>query len=614
MHRRVIGTAGHVDHGKTALVLALTGMDCDTHPQEKQRGLTINPGFAYLDDGHGGFLSFVDLPGHSRFISNMISGSMAVDYTMLVIAADDGIMPQTIEHLQICSLLGIRHGLVVINKSDLSDEYGLDMLENRIRDFVKGTFLENSPVFRTSCRTGQGIGALKDYLLSAVEDDVPASDSHDGRLFRMNVDRAFSVKGLGAVLAGLARGASVGVGDSLFLYPGEKEVKIKSVRKHSSDVVQTEDMERFAFNVSGISNEELDDVTVLSSARLAPVMLLDVVMESFSKDRQARFPENVRTVEVHVGMYRVNASIRIINAGQQDSRIYAQLALDKAVYAFRSDKILVSHVSSKSILAGGTILDTEPLVHKKKSAALVEDFRIMASGSLSDYIMYKIRTSSGLLSLDRISTLTSVSVSKLREILSADGRFAIIQDVVILSAYIRQFRDFLVQKYREHMEGKPICGQILTVSQLLKAASDFRIKPVPEEDRILKRILKDSLSRQGLLKENSRGLCVMDGVEFELPGGQYVCLPENEEEEGILEFLSSAGRFVKVGKYYFQTAFYNDCRDSLVRYLSENSVGISLPEFKEMSGLSRKQALALLDFLEAEGLLVRSGDVRILHD
>ena len=245
----ILGTAGHIDHGKTSLVRALTGIDCDRLEEEKRRGITIELGFAWVPMPGGERLGIVDVPGHERFVKNMVAGAAGVDFVMLVIAADEGVMPQTREHLEICSLLGIRHGFVALTKVDMVDADWLELAQEDVRTFLQGTFLEGAPIFPVSSSTGQGIPALREHILACASSLPPR---HGSDIFRLPVDRVFTLKGHGTVITGTVISGAVSEGDELCFMPGALPTRARSLQRHGSSVEMVRAGERCAVNVQGL--------------------------------------------------------------------------------------------------------------------------------------------------------------------------------------------------------------------------------------------------------------------------------------------------------------------------------------------------------------------------
>jgi len=258
MREIILGTAGHVDHGKTSLIKALTGIETDRLKEEKKRGITIELGFAHLDLPCGHRLGIVDVPGHEKFIRNMVAGAAGMDLVAFIIAADEGIMPQTVEHFDICKLLGVKDGLIILTKKDMVDEEWLEMVAEEVRDFFKDSFLEEAPLISVSSTTGAGIEAVK----QALDDKVRALDfQEEFGPFRLAVDRVFSMKGFGTVITGTSLSGRISVGDELTFYPGELNARIRGIQVHGKEVELVEAGHRTAINLQGIEKEEINRAT-----------------------------------------------------------------------------------------------------------------------------------------------------------------------------------------------------------------------------------------------------------------------------------------------------------------------------------------------------------------
>ena len=279
MRHLIIGTAGHVDHGKTALIKALTNIDCDTHKEEKERGITINLGFSHLDLPGGDSVGIVDVPGHKDFIRTMVAGAYGIDIAMLVVAADSGIMPQTEEHLRILEMLGVRHGVVVLTKADLVDKETLELAELEITEYLEGTSLENAPVVSVSSVTGEGLNEL----VQTIEQIIPVvEEKESGNLFRMYIDRIFNVKGMGFVVTGSVLEGSVKTGQDLYLLPGKsKKVKVRNIERHGAAVDAVFHGDRAALNLAGLKFEDYTRGMVLCNKQLDDTRLIDATIKVF---------------------------------------------------------------------------------------------------------------------------------------------------------------------------------------------------------------------------------------------------------------------------------------------------------------------------------------------
>ena len=284
MKHVIIGMAGHVDHGKTELVKALTGVDTDRLAEEKKRGITIDLGFARLDFPDGSCASIVDVPGHERFIKNMLAGAGGVDLAMLVVAADEGFMPQTVEHLDILQLLGVKGGLIVLTKADLVDEDWLNMLEEDVKSRVKGTFLEDKPILRTSVRTGEGVEALREALHDLT---LHAEEKSARTPFRLPIDRVFSVDGFGTIVTGTLIDGHIAVGDEAQLMPLGNQCRVRNLQVHGRDVSAVYAGQRAAVNLAGIKKESISRGDVLCRTdSMQPSLMLDVKLQNLPDSKR----------------------------------------------------------------------------------------------------------------------------------------------------------------------------------------------------------------------------------------------------------------------------------------------------------------------------------------
>ena len=362
----VLGTAGHIDHGKTALVNALTGTDTDRLPEEKSRGITIDLGFAFLDlqDPAPIQLSMIDVPGHHAFIRNMLAGAGGIDCVMLVIAADEGVKPQTREHLAICALLGIRHGIVALTKQDAVASERLESAREEIRRFTEHTFLENAPVVAVSARTGRGIPALK-QALAQLASRVPARSA--GAILRLPLDRAFSMRGFGTVVTGTLQAGSLHVGDAVQLQPDGRSVRVRAIQVHGAAVSETHAPGRVALNLTGV---EVADVhrghTIVPPDNLSVINTIDVELSVLPGMPALR---HRTTLRLHAFTSETTARVLLYHSGENSAAPLARLRLSKPLLLTPGDRFVLRQASPAVTVGGGRVLDANPLPLLRKAAA-----------------------------------------------------------------------------------------------------------------------------------------------------------------------------------------------------------------------------------------------------
>lgn len=389
MKHLIIGTAGHVDHGKTALIKALTGIDCDTHKEEKERGITINLGFSHITLPDGQSFGIVDVPGHKDFIKTMVAGAYGIDIVLLVVAADSGIMPQTIEHLKIIEMLGVKNGIVVLNKMDLVDDEMLELAQLEIEEFLENTSLKGAPVIPVSALSGAGM----DRLIRAITDMIPlvqerAKKDH----FRMYIDRIFNVKGIGFVVTGSVLEGEIANGQEIYLLPGKnKKMKIRAIERHGESVGQVFCGDRAAMNLAGIKGEDFERGMVLSDKVIDETSMIDATFNLFEKESEIGLWSNVvfytGTFECAARMHLMDKDL--VKPGEQ---AIVQLHLSKPAILENKDKYIVRNSSNDTTLGGGTIIDVQPLHHKKRTPQLIENLRDLTEATLNtDKIFNQIK-------------------------------------------------------------------------------------------------------------------------------------------------------------------------------------------------------------------------------
>ena len=356
MRNVIVGTAGHIDHGKTCLIQALTGIDTDRLKEEKQRGITIELGFADLPNDRGLDIGIIDVPGHEKFIRHMLAGIGGIDLVLLVVAADEGFMPQTIEHFGIIKMLGISKGIVVITKIDMVDEEWLGIIREDIQDHVTGTFLENAPVIEVSSRTGEGIESLKECILSLASQC--GGRYEDPELLRLPIDRVFTISGFGTVVTGTLLEGSVRLGDEVTLYPSELKAKVRNLQIHGVDTLQAKAGQRTAINLTGIKKEDICRGHVISRSRsLENTYMLDVRIDMFDQTR--RTLKNGSRVHFYCGTAELLCKVVLLDteALSEGQTGFAQLRFEEPVAVRNTDRFILRFYSPMETIGGGIILD-----------------------------------------------------------------------------------------------------------------------------------------------------------------------------------------------------------------------------------------------------------------
>src|SRR6267143_1996247 len=373
----VVGTAGHIDHGKTSLVKALTGTDTDRLPEEKARGITIDLGFAFLEEPDGLTIEVVDVPGHERFVKNMLAGVGGIDLAMLVIAADEGVMPQTREHLAICSLLHIRTGLVVLTKIDMVEPDWIELVRDDVATLVRGTFLEGAPVVAVSAKTGAGLDELR-ATLSRLAETVPARGTD--QLPRLPIDRVFTIKGFGTVVTGTLAAGVLGMEDRVEVFPRGLQAKVRGLQAHSHAVERAVAGQRTAVNLQGLERAAVERGDVIGHAgTLQPTTLVDVVLEVL--DDASRPLKSRDRVRLHAGTSEIMARALLLEGAElaPGKRAFARLRLEAPLVALAGDRFVIRSYSPIVTIGGGTLLDTDP--PRLKRPARLAHLEILAAGA-----------------------------------------------------------------------------------------------------------------------------------------------------------------------------------------------------------------------------------------
>ena len=632
MKHVIIGTAGHVDHGKTVLIRALTGIDTDRLIEEKRRGITIELGFAHLDWPDGVRAGIVDVPGHEKFIRNMLSGAGGIDVCMLVVAADEGFMPQTVEHLNILTLLGIRDGLTVITKKDAVDGEWLELMTEEVKERLKGTFLENRPVLAVSAKDGDGIAELKAALRELID---RAAEKSARVPFRLPVDRVFSVDGFGTVVTGTLIEGCVHTGEEAELLPGGLKARVRSLQVHSEEVPVACAGERVAINLSGIRKEEVARGDTVAKPGTVRTSLMADARLSNLKD-SGRVIENGMQVHFYHGATVRLAKVVLLDKEKLEpgENGLAQLRLTEPLASKNGDRFVIRFYSPVETIGGGVILDDKPVKHKRFVPAVLEALAIRESGSL-DKKLVKIASEkntpweraalalkAGLTEEEAGELLTeAVSRGEMLELLpgkyiaaaSLEAQYT--KTAAVLSAYHKQ------NPLHAGMPAAEVRQKAF--SGIDKPAADAYLMELVSEGRLNRRANAFSLAdfsvkytkRQAEIRTKLLKIYADGGIE---PAGTdeiaaIFPVAEKNNVRQVTDSLLSSGELVLLcpqiiySRAAYETAF------AAVKAHFESHEAITLAELRDALHTSRKYALAILEYLDKNGITKKTGDFRTLR-
>jgi selenocysteine-specific elongation factor len=633
----IVGTAGHIDHGKSALVRALTGTDPDRLPEEKRRGITIDLGFADLTLGDL-LLGFVDVPGHERFIKNMLAGAHGIDVVALVIAADEGVMPQTREHFDICRLLGVRQGLVVITKSDLVDAEMLPLVEDETKELVSGSFLETAPVVTVSSKTGAGLDELKSTI-TEVASHVPPRNSE--QVVRLPVDRVFSMKGFGAVVTGTLISGEIAEGDELELLPPRVVVRVRGTQVHGKSVVKAEAGQRTAVNLSGVEVSQIERGMVLAAPRrLRPTQIIDAsvsVLPNVSRGLRSRM-----RVRVHTGAAEVLARVRVLEESGEiavGGSGLVQLRLEAPIVALHNDHFVVRSYSPQETIAGGIVLHPFAIKHRGKDLSrtrrlleeLAQPERQKKFQALVEF------AGKGGTRLTDVAAATGWNDDILQSVAAEAGTSTALTDAggVFLSsdifiAYCGQVREELEKFHKREPLARGLPRETLREKVFAHSAPEIfttvigalESQKVLVSDKEAVRAFSHSvdLSEQDQrLRQRFEQAYKSAGVEApsieELMTQVGIAASERAHARKILQLLIDAGKIVRIqGDMLMDAGALDTLKQKLGAYAATKEPDrlIDVASFKELAGVSRKYAIPLLEYFDRSRVTRRAGDKRVI--
>jgi selenocysteine-specific elongation factor len=628
----IVGTAGHIDHGKSSLVEALTGTNPDRLEEEKRRGITLDLGFAFLTL-EGVRLGLVDVPGHERFVRNMLAGAGGIDLVLLVIASDEGIKPQTREHFEICSLLGIPRGIIAITKSDLMDDDTLGLVRLEIEEFVRGSFLESAPIVAVSSRSGAGLDELKQVLRRAAQ-EAAAKDATQN--FRLPIDRTFAMKGFGTVVTGTLISGAVKLEDEVELYPPRKRLRVRGLHSGGKQIERAVAGQRTAVNLAGIEHEEITRGMVLAPAGLfEATQRVDARVTLLGSAPPLK---NRARVHFHQGTAEAIAEVILLNDGAGElaagGSTFAQLRLDKPLLLLPGDRFILRRYSPVVTIGGGTVLDARAPRHKRKDAAVAPFLGVLERGTREEILGALVEAAPRGMTLPEIVARTGWIESEAR---AAADKPAVAKRVRILggapivvtpakavtacAAAIRKAvetfhranpllpgipkQELRARAGRARVEMFEAALNDLVSARVLVVTGDL----VGQAGREISLSTEETRAKELIEREfESAGLTVPDfaSVLAKLP-------VDAARAQKILQILLREKVLVKISSdLVFHRNTLLKLREMLAKYRKERGARLPIAVFKELTGITRKYAIPLLEHLDREQVTRRAGDERVI--
>lgn len=634
MKNVIVGTAGHVDHGKTCLIKALTGIDTDRLKEEKKRGITIENGFADMICGDYN-ISIIDVPGHERFIPNMLAGIGGIDLVLLVIALDEGVMPQTIEHLHILSMLGIRRGIIVYTKRDMvEDEDWIELVKEDTASRIEGTFLEDAPSIEVSAYTGLNIDALKDLIVSRIDESILKNDAQE--LFRMPIDRVFTIEGSGTVVTGTLIEGTIRTGDEVQIYPGEKTARVRGIQVHNQPVEAAFAGQRTAVNLMGMKTSELSRGDVIAyKGSLEPSGKLDVRLEVF-EDSPYQVEHSSR-VHFYAGAAELIGKVQLLDRDvlEPGSWCYAQILFDEPIAVKRNDRFIIRFYSPMVTIGGGLILDGMPRRHKRRRKPVLDALALRDGGSDQEVALQILAENvQDLLNNDELARRLCRSRSETAAIvkkMAKDKQIYILKgDYLIAASSLQEIREgieAILGRYHQDNALSPGMQLEELKSRLLKEyhISDSRMVEGILDALAGKKVVRISngiaalsshkiLSTPAFEEMKNRIITTYKEAGFEMPDIDKVLAAEYDKKNAMhfIDTLAREGKLVKItSQYFLDGECYQYAVDQVKTGIQKNGT-ITLAEVRDIIHSSRKYTQMLLEYMDKKRITKLVGESRIL--
>ena len=632
MKQIVLGTAGHIDHGKTSLIKALTGIDTDRLKEEKARGITIELGFAHLELPGGQLLGIVDVPGHEKFVKNMVAGATGIDIVALVIAADEGVMPQTREHLEICQLLKVKHGVVVLTKIDMVDPDWLDLVREDVSEYLSDSFLADAPVVEVSSATGEGLEDLIQTLSRLVE-QIPERDT--GHLFRLPIDRVFTMKGFGTVITGTSVSGKIRTGDDVTVYPQGTSSKIRGLHIHNKEVAEAGAGLRTAINLQGIEKMMLSRGNVVATKdSLRPTYMVDVVLDHLPS--APRKLKNRAKVRFHAGTAEIISTLILLDKDELNpgETCFAQIRLDAPTAVLKGDHYVLRSYSPVQTIGGGEILNPLPSKKKRFSDGVLSQLKSLHTGGEKESVELFVALGrfQGV-EESELSFLANMSRKKLAEPLKAlKAQKRIIQfdkerALLIHADFLQKARDEVMETIETYHRNFPLKTGLLKEELRSRTSTaknpklfNYLINQLSQEGDIVqeKEVVRLKMHKVTLAQDQKEARRKLE-IIYAKSGLEPPYFKELKEEfpgntaSEVLDVMVKDGHLMKVKEdLYFDRKAVDALEEKLVAFLKTHGE-ITTPQLKEMTGTSRKYTIPLIEYFDLRQITVRVGDSRVLR-
>lgn len=619
----IIGTAGHIDHGKTTLIKALSGIETDTTLEEKERGMSINLGFAYFDLPSGKRCGVVDVPGHEKFIKNMLAGVSGINLVLLLVDSREGIMPQTKEHIDILTLLGIENYIIVMTKIDLVEEEYRELVKEDIREFTKGSALENAPIIEVDSISRKGIDVLLDTI-DKKTNDIEAKNIEKNA--RLNVDRSFQVKGFGTVVTGTLTEGSISVGDELVIYPKEVKAKVRNIQVHSQDVDKAYAGQRTAINLSNI---KFDDVkrgdTLATAGSLVKTYMLDSEIKLINDDRANL--ELWDRVRIYVGTVEVMA--RVVPLGTESIKPgengFVQLRLEEEIAVKNYDKFIIRTYSPMVTIGGGVILDASPKKHSRFNEEILEKLKVQLEGNSGDLIQnYLLSHSNYIVSKNEI----------IKDLQLSEGEAATELDELVASGNIFETKlgyihkkkyDEVLEKLKKLLVDYHKRYKLKVGIPKVEIISKFKLSQKEVLELIDLFIKNNEVRLEGnlvaekdfVVNYDKKQLAEKARIEKELLNGGFTPPTIKELTNGVKASVELLDSLVDntIIRLDADLVLHRDVLAKAIEKVNEhfkNAEKMTLAEFRDITGSSRKYSMAILEYIDKLGITRRVENYRVL--